>query len=105
MLKIAWCFAPVAGASACASGGGEAFLYAFDVLTGFGFFQDGMTPPTEARRVSIGAGLPSNPRVTLGADPGDDKIYVKTSKGEMLTIDPPDRIDGGVSVIYWRQVF
>jgi Tfp pilus tip-associated adhesin PilY1 len=57
----------------------------------------------EDRRVLIGGGLPSSPRVTAEPDSSDDVIVLKTSKGQVLTIAPPTRDEPKVSLIYWRQ--
>ena len=62
-------------------------------------------PPSEDRRLLLGGGLPSNPRVSVGEDPDDDKVFIKTSSGQIITVDAPPRGDAETSSIYWRQVF
>jgi hypothetical protein len=53
----------------------------------------------------VGSGIPSNPRVTIGSDPQDDIVFVTTSDGQVLSIEPPLR-DGPESVVlFWRQNF
>ena len=51
----------------------------------------------------IGPGVASPPRIQMAPDPDDDKMYIKTSKGQVITIDPPPRPPLGSSVIYWKQ--
>jgi hypothetical protein len=53
--------------------------------------------------MDIGGGMASTPRISLSPDPNDDKMYVKTSKGRLITIDPPGRDGSGSSMIYWKQ--
>ena len=64
-----------------------------------------MATPMEKRKYVVGGGLPSAPRVSLAPDAEDDEIYIKTSKGEILTVDPPHREDGGAAIIYWTRKF
>lgn len=53
--------------------------------------------------MDVGLGLARTPRISIAPDPDDDKMYVKTSKGLVITIDPPPRPGSGSSVIYWKQ--
>ncbi len=112
-LVIVASYTPSAGEDVCTTGGGQAFLHVFD-LTGEGFFADDSTAadPENDRKIAIGGGLPSNPRVSLGRDPSDDRVYVKTSTGQIIAIgeDPGGddgfgRESGDRNVIYWRQVY
>ena len=75
-----------------------------DVDSGQGYLT-AATPLTarEERSVEIGAGVASTPRISMAPDPDDDKMYIKTSKGQVITIDPPPRPSSGSSVIYWKQ--
>jgi type IV pilus assembly protein PilY1 len=100
-------YTPQAGADLCATVSGQAFLYVFELDSSLGFFGDPNTAPDpqEDRRTSIGGGLPSSPDVTMGVDPADDKIYIKTSSGQVVAVDAPFRRSGLPDVIYWRQVF
>lgn len=92
-------------ADICVAATGESFLYAFRVRNAGGFFDTALATVTESRRMSIGQGLGSAPRVSMGDDPEDDKIYVKTSKGNIMLVQPPERTDSGASIIYWRPRF
>jgi hypothetical protein len=86
-------------------GPGEAFLYVFDIASGKGFLDFNATPEAADRRMSIGAGIPSSPRVTVASDPGNDKIFITSSEGEVLILDPPPRDPAETSVLYWKQEF
>jgi type IV pilus assembly protein PilY1 len=91
----------------CEAAGGRAFLYVFDTGTGEGQFADSATPadPPQDRRMDVGSGLPSNPRVSMAPDPDDDRIFIKTSTGQLIPIDPDVRDDPPSSSIYWRQIY
>jgi type IV pilus assembly protein PilY1 len=103
---IAATYTPTSGEDLCTTAGGQAFLHAFDVGTGTGAFGDPAAPdPTNDRRFAVGGGLPSNPRVSIAPDPEDDTIYIKTSTGQIITIDPPPRPEEPAAVIYWRQKY
>ncbi|MBW2382632.1 MAG: hypothetical protein JRG92_03305 [Deltaproteobacteria bacterium] len=85
---------------------GESNLYVFDLGTANGFFSNNvLLTPMEARKSSVGGGLASTPRVSIAPDPSNDKMYIKTSKGKVLTIDPPGRDGSGAGMIYWKQNF
>ena len=92
-------------ADVCVAATGQSFLYAFRVRNAGGFFDTALATVAESRRISIGQGLGSSPRVSMAADPSNDKIYVKTSKGNIELIQPPERSDSGASIIYWRPRF
>jgi hypothetical protein len=88
-----------------ACGPGEAFYLAFRVSNAKGFLDTNSTPEAADRRVYIGAGVPSSPRVSVGAQPTDDIVVITTSEGEVETLEPPLREDPESSVIFWRQLF
>jgi hypothetical protein len=98
-------YSPSSGADLCETAGGQAFLYIVDVATAQGFFAEDGEPPSEDRRTVIGGGLPSSPKVSVAPDPEDDRIYIKTSTGQVLVIDAPPRPETPGSLIYWRQKF
>jgi len=100
-------YTPESGADLCKTAGGQAYLYMVDLGTGQGFLGDGEggDPPAEDRRVLIGGGLPTSPRVTVAPNPSDDTISIKTSSGVVRILDAPPRPPDGASLIYWRQVF
>jgi hypothetical protein len=91
-------------ADPCAATTGFSKLYAFDLDSGQGYFTGG-SPPTamQERYMDVGGGMASTPQISIAPDPDDDKMYIKTSKGRVITIEPPPRPGSGSSVIYWKQ--
>jgi len=91
-------------ADPCAATTGFSKLYAFDLNSGQGYFTAG-SPPTamQERYMDVGGGMASTPQISIAPDPDDDKMYIKTSKGRVITIEPPPRPGSGSSVIYWKQ--
>jgi type IV pilus assembly protein PilY1 len=88
----------------CAGASGTSQIYAVRVDSGQGYFTAGSPPtPMDERKKYGGTGLASTPRISIAPDPEDDAMYVKTSKGLVVTIDPPPRPGSGTSVIYWKQ--
>jgi type IV pilus assembly protein PilY1 len=82
---------------------GQSFAYVFDLATGQGFFD----PTTSSgRRVATGLGVPSDPRITISNSVnGGVKILLKSSAGQLVTIDAPDLLPEPVDLVYWRQRF
>ncbi len=88
----------------CAAVDGTSKLYVVRLDSGRGYFTAGSPiTPMEERYVDAGGGVASTPRISIAPDPDDDKMYLKTSKGRVITIDPPPRPGSGSSVIYWKQ--
>ena len=87
----------------CAVATGVSKLYVFEVDGGGGFFPGGAMTAMEERYDTIGGGMASTPRISMAPDSGDDKMYIKTSKGRVITIEPPPRDSSGSSMIYWKQ--
>jgi type IV pilus assembly protein PilY1 len=87
----------------CAAGSGKSKLYAFEVDGGAGYWTTGAMTPMEERYEVVGGGVGSTPRISIAPDPDDDKMYIKTSKGRVITIEPPPRDGSGSSMIYWKQ--
>jgi Tfp pilus tip-associated adhesin PilY1 len=112
-LVIVASYQPAQGNDVCLTSGGQSFLHVFEVDSALGFFGDDATPAEAGdRKLGFGGGLPSNPRVSLGRDPSDDRVYVKTSTGQIVVIgDDPSGDDGFArtsdtrNLIYWRQIF
>jgi hypothetical protein len=82
---------------------GESFLYTFKLGTGMGYFADAITSGDAARRVSVGSGAPNDPRITISHS--GDQLYIQTSTGQVVQVDPPPRPGKPVEMIYWRQNF
>jgi type IV pilus assembly protein PilY1 len=107
---LASSFVPTASANACEAGG-ESFLHGFDLFCGAGALPDPGGSGSKVRRVSIGAGLPNRPRVSVGpvgsaaGGPGscEDMVVVITSEGEAFSDCPGGRPDSGVSLKTWRD--
>ncbi len=87
----------------CAAATGVSKVYAFEVDGGGGYFSSGAMTPMEERYENIGGGMASSPRISMAPDHGDDKMYIKTSKGRVITVEPPPRDGSASSMIYWKQ--
>ncbi len=85
-------------------GPGKTFFYAFRIDNALGHFTTALSTVLESRRKEVGAGVGSAPRVKVSRDPNNDSVYVTTSEGEVLTLDPPARTAES-AYIYWKQVF
>ncbi|TMA23041.1 MAG: hypothetical protein E6J87_25650 [Deltaproteobacteria bacterium] len=86
-------------------GPGSAYFYAFRLNDALGFFDTNHTAEAADRRTSLGAGIPSNPRVSVAPNPQDDTVWVTTSEGQVLQVEPPLRPGPASTVIYWRQQY
>ena len=84
---------------------GLAQLYLFDLGDASGFWDQDSIYTAADRKVQIGWGIPSNPRVSVASNPNDDKIFINTSDGQVLTITPPVRDTPESEAIYWKQNF
>jgi type IV pilus assembly protein PilY1 len=93
---------------------GTAFLYGFDLDCGVGEFP-GPGDNAADRRMAIGSGLPTRPRVSVGdLNQGGgggcpsppcciNKVVVVTSDGEIYNDCPDDLPTSGVKVRSWRE--
>jgi type IV pilus assembly protein PilY1 len=89
----------------CGGAAGGAILYVLHLNSGKGFFFDaGVTTGDAARRISIGSGVPTDPRIAISAE-GGGRMYVKTSWGQVYQSPAPDPGYPPVELIYWRQNF
>ena len=103
-------YKPDTTGSACEAAG-DAFLYGFDLFCGEGKLPDPGGGSGKVDRVSIGAGIPNRPRVSVGAvsddggggSPCEDRVVVITSEGEAFTECPGGRPDSGVNLRSWRD--
>jgi type IV pilus assembly protein PilY1 len=82
---------------------GQAFLWIFRVECSEGFFPGSGGAGDLSRKLDIGAGLPTDPRVTVGAS-GDVSDRVITSKqgGGVVNEEPPKKKKSGA--LYWREL-
>jgi len=87
----------------CAAAG-SAFLYLFDLSSGEGYYASESTPDG-TRRLSIGGGLPTSPRISIGDNGESASAVIQTSDGRLITpkLPPPSR--GAVEQVFWRQMF
>ena len=96
---IAGTFKPEDTGDPCTSRG-SGTLYVFDLLTGEGYFDDGGGNPT--RGLDIGAGLPTDPQVSVGVGGEDNKVIIEKSGTDILEIDEED-INASGGLLYWRE--
>jgi hypothetical protein len=105
-------FIPSGSAASCDSSG-EAFLYGFRLFCGEGIFPpDPSAPGVPRRAISVGTGLPTQPRVSVGPVGGGggggggctDMAVVITSDGEALSQCPGGRPGSGVNLTSWRDL-
>jgi type IV pilus assembly protein PilY1 len=87
----------------CVLGKGQAFLYIFALDNGGGFFTDDGSGPTSTRRLSLGAGVPTNPNISTSGTGSGNKVFIQTSEGSVSTEDAPDEGSEPVGLVYWRQ--
>ena len=88
-----------------ACGPGDANLTAIKMSNAAGFFDTNATPEAADRKLHIGSGVPSPPRISVAPNPNDDVGFVNTSTGEVITFDPPTRTPPESSMLYWKQEF
>ena len=84
-------------------GPGIANLSLFQIYDASGFWDADAILTAADRKTQIGWGIPSNPRVSIASDPSNDKIFINTSDGQVLTITPPMRDTPESEMIYWKQ--
>ncbi len=98
-------YLPDDGTGTICDADGQAFAHVFDIATGQGFF-DPVSSSNQGRRVTSGLGVPSDPRITVSSSiDGGVKILLKSSAGQLVTIDAPDLAPEAVKQVYWRQRF
>jgi type IV pilus assembly protein PilY1 len=81
---------------------GNAFLWAFRVQCGEGLFTD--AGGAAVRSLDIGAGLPTDPRVTVGSD-GDitNRVIISKQGGDIINLEAPPGFPVSGS-FYWREL-
>jgi type IV pilus assembly protein PilY1 len=93
-------FTPTDLTDPCESGGGQTSLYVFDVVCSEGFFDDGGNP---TRELNLGAGFPTDPRISAGPDGRDNVVFIEKSRAEVESIFHDD-INAAGSLLYWREL-
>ena len=83
---------------------GNTFLHIFNLGTGEGFF-DPSNPATSnnSRSLSIGVGVPSDPRIVSSGS--NSQLFVQTSSGSVVQVDPPPSGNDVIDKVYWKQDF
>lgn len=96
---IAASYTPIDSTNPCSTGG-QATLYAFRVYCGEGYFggTDG-----DSRRLDLGAGMPTDPRVTVS--PSGTRVIITQQDGEIENRDGPPIDPDKISQLYWREIF
>ncbi len=100
---FAGAFTPTSTTDPCTSGG-EAALYVLRMECGQGFFDAGLT--ANPRRLTLGAGMPTDPRLTIssdGASEDGNRVIVNKQQGDVSNIEAPEIPGGGAGVLYWRE--
>jgi type IV pilus assembly protein PilY1 len=79
---------------------GNGTLYVFDLANGEGYFSDGGGNPI--RGLDIGAGLPTDPKVSVGVGGKNNRVIIEKSGTDLESIEESDISTTG-GVIYWRE--
>jgi type IV pilus assembly protein PilY1 len=98
---IAASFKPTDTGDPCTARG-DGTLYIFDLLTGEGYFDDASSNPT--RGLDIGGGLPTDPKISVGAGGKNNQVIVQKSDTAIGMFEEPDISVGG-GLLYWRERF
>ena len=96
-------FTPTSTTDPCSSGG-EAALWVVRIQCGQGFFGSSVSPTP--RRMTLGVGMPTDPRLTIssdGAASDGNRVIVNKQQGDVSNIQAPDVPSGGAGVLYWRE--
>jgi hypothetical protein len=96
---IAATFKPTVSVDPCATRG-EGTLYVFDLQNGGGHFDDGAGGAE--RGLSLGPGLPTDPKVSIGPGGKDTKIIIEKSGSDIDIIDEDPPALGGAT-LFWRE--
>jgi type IV pilus assembly protein PilY1 len=96
---IAASFTPTTDTDPCVARG-NGTLYVFDLVTGEGHFEDGSSNPE--RSLSLGPGLPTDPKISIGVGGKKNKVVIEKSGADIEIIDE-DNIDLNGATLYWRE--
>ncbi len=103
-LVITASYAPDPNAPLCEATG-NAFLHVFGLGTGIGTIDSGASTPLSARRLRIGGGIVSDPRIVVSDTAV--KVFAQSSDGTLSSTDPCDNPADckpeETYLIYWRQ--
>jgi hypothetical protein len=92
-------------------GAGTAYLYVFDIECGVGDWDGDHANEQEDRRLAIGSGLPTRPRISTGAGGGgggggggcSNRVVLVTSDGGLYNSSPGDCPGSGIQIRSWRE--
>lgn len=96
---IAASYTPTDTAGNPCSTAGNATLYVFRVYCGEGFFD---TDDADGRRLDLGAGMPTDPRITVS--PSGTRVIVTQQDGEIENGLGPPIDPEKLGQLYWREV-
>lgn len=97
---IAASYTPAVGSVDPCSASGSATLYLFRVYCGEGFFD---TDDADGRRLELGAGMPTDPRVTVS--PNGTRVIITQQDGEIENGEGPPIDPDKLGQLYWREIF
>jgi type IV pilus assembly protein PilY1 len=92
-------FTPVDTGDPCTSRG-DGRAYVFDLLSGEGYFADADGDPQ--RDLDIGAGLPTDPKTSIGVGGKDNRVYIEKSGADLESFGTVD-VPAGGRLLYWRE--
>lgn len=100
-------YTPTNTVDPCGSGG-LSTLYAFRIYCGEGLFTDPVTGDPK-RDLDMGAGMPTDPRITIGTDGGGggndpNRVIINKQDGSIVNIDAPPGFGAGIGQFYWREL-
>jgi type IV pilus assembly protein PilY1 len=98
---IAASFLPTPSPSPC-DAKGRGTLHVFDLVNGEGHFDDGAGNPV--RGLDIGAGLPTDPKMSVGVGGTNNRVIIEKSGGDLESFEEDD-INVGRGLLYWRERF
>ena len=80
--------------------GGEAYLYRFNARTAQSMVDGTPVSAVDPRAIDLGAGFPTDPRITVG--PGGDADVIVTKQGGQVITNNAGTLDDGTG--FWREV-
>ena len=98
---IAASFKPTDTGDPCTSRG-DGTLHVFGIQNGEGYFRDDSDNPM--RGISVGAGLPTDPKVSVGVGGTNNRVYIEKSGADLESFEEDD-VDAGGRWLYWRERF
>jgi len=96
---IAGTFTPTTSGSPCSTRG-DGNLYVFDVETGEGHFNDGFGGAE--RGYSLGPGLPTDPKVSIGVGGKENRVVIEKSGSDIEIIEAPN-VNLNGATLFWRE--